>query len=198
MNSAKLSYIGRLQHRILELQNRCRELERCSLTDPLTGLFNRRALDRALVQEHARGLRSGLNWGVVMVDIDHFKRFNDLAGHAAGDEVLRLVSSRLRRLTRRADTVGRWGGEEFMFIIGCMPSETLEAILTFGERVRAAIEEIETGVLDPPVLQRVTASVGAAVWWPGLEPDAVVERADAALYNAKENGRNACRIWGTR
>ncbi|HUU97234.1 MAG TPA: GGDEF domain-containing protein, partial [Phycisphaerae bacterium] len=137
--------------------------------------------------------RSGANWAAVMIDVDHFKRFNDDHGHQAGDEVLRQVGASLGRIVRASDSVGRYGGEEFMFVLGGVGEEALEGAEIFAERVRGAIEQI-----DVPGLPQVTASVGVAVALPGDSIDTVVARADEALYQAKEAGRNRAQVWGRR
>ena len=167
-----------------ELQRRADELDRVSRTDTLTGLYNRRHLD-----EHLRSMVSGAKrrkqWlAVLMVDVDHFKNVNDTLGHAAGDEVLCEVARRLTRGLRAEDVAGRWGGEEFLVLL---PQTDLDGALVAAERLRSLIAGGPVRLADGTV--PVTVSVGCAS---GLGPEGedLVQRADAALYDAKEAGRN--------
>lgn len=152
-------------------------LERQALTDPLTGLPNRRGLARELDREMARAARSGSPLGFAMMDLDHFKDYNDRHGHGEGDLLLRRAAAAWRREVRGQDTVARYGGEEFVLLLpdcGLGARSPLEIV----ERVRAATPD------------DVTVSVGLAVW-DGREPaHRLAERADNALYLAKEAGRN--------
>lgn len=176
--------IDQLRTRIDLLERENERLGCC----PLTGLPTRGLLDEALRREHARAARSGEEWAVVMVDVDHFKRFNDEHGHSAGDTVLRLVGDALRLIVRDADFVGRYGGEEFMFVAGSASCRSPEA---FGERVRTAVEDMVVAFSS-----QITASVGVAVSQPGETVAEVVGHADVAMYSAKAGGRNACVVWG--
>src|SRR3569623_215265 len=158
-----------------------RERERLLLVDALTGIPNRRALETALHVEAERMKRTGTPFCVALLDVDHFKRVNDVHGHGAGDEVLRAVGGTLSSQARVTDTVGRWGGEEFLAVL----NGTLAGAQVFGERTRASIERLRC----PPV-ERVTISIGLAEVQPGeLVLDAVA-RADKRLYEAKSSGRN--------
>jgi two-component system cell cycle response regulator len=162
-----------------ELRLRNAELELASRTDALTGLPNRRHLEEQLQRLAGNGRLS-----VLLLDIDRFKQVNDTRGHAAGDEVLRVVAGRLREAVRTADVAGRWGGEEFLVVLPA--TATVEAAI-LGERVRQAIAAAPVPLPDAPLA--VTASVGVASGgldgWEGL-----VRRADTGLYAAKEGGRN--------
>lgn len=148
-----------------------------AFTDGLTGLMNRRRLD-ADVTERAHHAQPT---AALMVDVDHFKRFNDTHGHSMGDEVLRLVGAVLTREFRKTDVPYRYGGEEFCVLL---PDTTQAEAEAAGERLRAAIERIEL-----PIPDRITASIGVSIG-PASAISDTIERADAALYNAKELGRN--------
>jgi len=154
-------------------------LSRLAAIDPLTGVFNRRGLDLVL-PEHDERLSS-----VAMCDLDRFKRINDEHGHAAGDELLRRVSSLLASVVRAADGVVRWGGEEFLVVL---PGVEKATALHVVERARKAIED-DAVVVGGQVV-RITISVGVAERHPGETRDALIARADEALYVAKNSGRN--------
>lgn len=154
-------------------------------TDPLTGLNNRRRFMEAFKAEHNRFLRTASRYAVVMMDVDFFKKVNDNHGHQAGDEVLMAVASVMRQSFRTTDILGRYGGEEFAAVL----VETDEAgAMSLAERMREATEKqsVETG----PGVIRVTMSLGVALVREGEGPEAVLQRADEALYRAKESGRN--------
>lgn len=154
-----------------------------SYRDPLTDLFNRRYLEEALDTEIRRAARYNLPLSVTMVDIDHFKAYNDRHGHSKGDQVLRVVASRLREQTRNADIVTRYGGEEFVIIF---PMTTKPHARLVAEKLRSAIAG--TPIEGAPQL---TVSVGVATF-PNDASTAIglVQAADAALYAAKDSGRN--------
>ena len=159
-----------------------------SLTDPLTGTANRRHLFDRLELEVTRAQRFGNDLSLVMIDIDHFKLFNDRNGHPAGDEVLKGVAAALQRTVRKVDTVARYGGEEFSVIL---PQIRREEALAVAEKLRRAVESIDfpgTTVLPGG---RVTISVGLA-HFPSDAQDLtqLLARADAALYASKNGGRN--------
>jgi diguanylate cyclase (GGDEF)-like protein len=155
--------------------------------DPLTGLWNRAVTLDRLERELARCRREAKAVGVLMVDVDHFKRINDGYGHPAGDAVLREVSRRLAAAVRPYDTVGRYGGEEFLLVLSeCDAAQTAD----LGERLRQTVAAPPVDLPDGPV--EVTISVGgAATGEPGRADGAgLVRAADAALYRAKGGGRN--------
>jgi diguanylate cyclase (GGDEF)-like protein len=156
-------------------------LERLSLVDPLTGLGNRRAFDRALDVELVRSARSGEAVGLLIVDVDHFKRFNDTHGHMAGDRALAAVGDCLGRIGRREDAACRIGGEEFALLL---PGAGGPAALLVGERVRRAVAGIELRE------GRLTVSVGVASTRAGGDAGALVALADSRLYEAKNAGRD--------
>jgi diguanylate cyclase (GGDEF)-like protein/PAS domain S-box-containing protein len=161
------------------------ELIDAALTDPLTGLHNRRGLEGRAEALHFRpgGVPVTQVW--IMVDIDHFKRVNDTHGHEAGDEVLKAVAEALRSTARGADLVARFGGEEFVLVL---PDTSAELAVRIAERLRLAIEALSTEV-DGQVI-RVTASFGVAQRAAQDSQLEVLERADAALYSSKKDGRN--------
>lgn len=156
-----------------------------ALTDPLTGLRNRRGLDRALAALAA----SGQPFGLIHIDLDHFKRINDTQGHSAGDAVLKTVARTVMRELRIEDCFGRIGGEEFAILIANADAETAADV---AERVRAAIERT---TIPGHESIRVTASFGIAEATDGvLDVEDLTSRADAQLYSAKASGRNRVHV----
>lgn len=155
-------------------------------TDPLTGLLNRRAFQDAVTDEQLRMVRSGKSAALVLFDVDHFKHLNDTHGHSVGDEVLKAISALAHSELRGPfDRLGRWGGEEFIILLNDVSHErTLE----ITERLR---QSIEARVLD---IAGVTLNVTASFGFAGIEGsssfEAVISRADEAMYTAKANGRN--------
>jgi len=158
------------------------ELECLAHQDGLTGLANRRAVDLALEKAIAQHRRHGRELGVLLADLDHFKRINDTHGHEAGDQVLRAFGECLRGALREGDLAARFGGEEFLILL---PETDHAGVQRVGEKLRAALAALE---LQP--VGRVTASFGGAVWNEGETATAFVKRADAALYAAKQAGRD--------
>jgi diguanylate cyclase (GGDEF)-like protein len=157
-------------------------------TDGLTGLYNRRYFEQALAFECERARRLGRPLGLLMVDVDYFKRFNDEHGHTCGDAVLQLVGSTLGRLLRRTDIAARVGGEEFAAIL---PESDYAGVLTAAERLRLAIEATPPPLFEGRLLPMVRVSVGGATLAPGLvSPKALIRAADGALRRAKQAGRN--------
>ena len=158
-----------------------------SMRDPLTGLFNRRYLDETMEREMERARRVGASVGVIVLDIDHFKRLNDTFGHDAGDHVLARIGELLRHLARGSDIACRFGGEEFALIL---PGATLEVAAERAEAIRALFDATPfefDGTRIPPL----TLSAGVSALPPGAGDWAqVLHRADRALYTAKQAGRN--------
>jgi diguanylate cyclase (GGDEF)-like protein len=159
-----------------------RKLEKLSITDRLTGLYNRLKLDAVLESEVARAPRSGQPFSVILIDIDHFKQVNDQHGHQTGDQVLVAVAEILRTGTRAIDFVGRWGGEEFLIV--CPHTDTAGAI-RLAETLRQTIQDHRF-----PVVTQKTASFGVASFRQDDTVKEIVARADTALYAAKAAGRN--------
>jgi diguanylate cyclase (GGDEF)-like protein len=172
--------------RTQELVEKNHQLELLSITDKLTGLFNRRKLDAVLEEEFALSRRYAMRFAVIMVDIDHFKRVNDSHGHGAGDLVLAGVADILRACTRESDALGRLGGEEFVVL--CRQS-TRDGGIAAAENLRGAIAAHAFDGVDP-----ITASFGVAACRDGDSVASLLERADAALYRAKHNGRNRVEV----
>ena len=172
-----------IQLRLLDVRQR---LEFEATHDPLTGVWNHGAAMELLEIEIKRSLRNHLPVGVIMIDLDHFKQINDRFGHQVGDQVLQGVVARATAELRDYDIMGRYGGEEFIVILPqCDSRETLVC----SERLRRAIAESPVGTVNGPVT--VTASFGAACApAPDMDLHSVVAKADAALYRAKEKGRN--------
>lgn len=167
-------------HADLSLKNR--ELERLTVTDSLTGISNRRLLTEQLDQEVARACRYGEPLSALLIDVDRFKQVNDSHGHQMGDLVLTGIADLFRRRVRKADCVGRWGGEEFMVI--CPNTPSAEAVV-LAEEIRQAVAALEF-----PLVGRITCSIGVAEYCAGEAPEKMVARADQALYGAKTLGRD--------
>jgi diguanylate cyclase (GGDEF)-like protein len=182
--------IGRRDELLLarnrELADLTERLRALSTTDGLTGIHNRRSFDERLRMELSRTERYGAPCALVMVDLDHFKQVNDRHGHQAGDAILRHVAELLDAESRGGDLVARYGGEELAAIL---PHTTAAEAYAWADRVRARIEREPTMWSGAPLT--VTASFGVAAVPPGHEsPSGFVGEADAALYAAKQRGRN--------
>ena len=177
-------------HMVVKLREKSEELERLSTTDGLTSLFNRRYLMELLAAEQRRCQRLKHPFAIVMMDVDHFKSYNDEFGHPAGDKVLAKVSELLQESVREVDSVGRYGGEEFLIL---MPESGEGEAAALAERVRRRIAEVKFPH------RRVTVSLGVAQYpMHGESVDAVIAAADAALYDAKGEGRNRVARAGKR
>jgi len=176
-----------LQRRDVELRKAVQELKEQALTDPLTGLYNRRYLRDVLARELLRAKRRNGSLAAVMVDVDHFKRINDSLGHEAGDMVLKELSALLRRCVRGSDTVCRYGGEEFALLL---PDATLEGAQHKAEEIRAAVKALDLRFHGKRI-GVLSASFGVALF-PNHAADAepLLGRADEALYHAKGAGRD--------
>lgn len=162
-------------------------LKHQSIRDPLTGLYNRRYLEESLSQEIVRSQRKQLSIGVIMIDIDHFKRFNDTFGHDVGDAVLKLVGTLLKDSVRHSDIACRYGGEEMTLIL---LEATLVETTTRAETIRAAISQLRVSH-QGQLIDSLTASFGVACFpHHGSTGSALIKAADAALYRAKQAGRN--------
>ena len=167
------------------LQDKIRELEKLALIDGLTGLSNRKHIEGELTARFQEKERYGLDFGVLFMDIDHFKNINDTFGHGGGDTVLKTVSDTFQASTRSYDLVGRWGGEEFVGIIRNVDHQLLGKV---GERFRMLVEKTRIEYSRTPF--SVTISVGATLAIPKDTPISIIERADEYLYESKKNGRN--------
>lgn len=181
----------RAGRRIIELQNELLEardiFHEKSMHDSLTGLLNHDEILGVLDKELARSERDGLCVSIIMADIDHFKSVNDTYGHLAGDVVLRIIARKMESLARSYDAIGRFGGEEFLFVL---PECCMECAVTFAERLRSSIsmDSIDT----PEGMIPVTVSLGVAASGKDGRRNGrtLVKAADAALYKAKKGGRN--------
>ena len=168
-----------------DLEKSCQELEMLASLDPLSGLLNRRTLFQRIEIEIERSLRLALPLTGIMIDIDHFKRVNDNFGHPCGDMVIREIGARLTRSLRKYDYAGRYGGEEFFVLFSNTTSELARSI---AERFRKDVEE--AGFQWENELLKLTVSIGISQYIPGETPDRWISRADAAMYRAKQRGRN--------
>ena len=164
------------------------QFEQLAITDPLTGLYNRRFLEDRLQEEFSRGERQQQNFCIILADLDNFKIYNDLCGHLAGDNALRKTAEIIRRSAREMDVVNRYGGEEFCLIL---PGTSKKESVFVGERIRRAIEaESFPGESHLP-LGRLTTSIGIATFpADGVTTNELIHAADLALYSAKQSGRN--------
>jgi diguanylate cyclase (GGDEF)-like protein len=183
------------QHIALALANlRLQEtLRQQAIRDPLTSLFNRRYMEESLEREIRRAARGGTPVGIIMFDIDHFKRFNDTYGHDAGDTLLKAVASFLKAHVRGEDIPCRYGGEEFILIL---PGAPLEVSVQRAERLREGVKALEVAH-DGQGLGRITASLGVALFRDhGTTGEAVLHAADVALYRAKQGGRDRVVVAG--
>jgi diguanylate cyclase len=173
---------------ISNLQHSLDAIRAESLTDPLTGLGNRKYFDRSIDSAVQSALASGEPLSLLMFDIDHFKSFNDSYGHLTGDQVLRLVGMSLKQTIKGQDITARYGGEEFAVVL---PNTALRQALTVADHIRRAVMSKELKKKSTgEILGRVTISVGVSILKPGDDTDSLIERADACLYAAKRNGRN--------
>lgn len=168
--------------RTQELREAHQKMVKLAVTDKLTGLLNRLGIEEALTRELTHASTENQPMAVILVDIDHFKSVNDTWGHQVGDCVLQEFAAILMREVRDTDMVARWGGEEFLALC---PKTTLEEAVLLAERIR-----ISVAVHNFPVVGRKTSSFGIAPLCSGDTEDALIKRADDALYRAKESGRN--------
>jgi diguanylate cyclase len=176
---------NRLHQQNLELEKALTQVAQMAVTDGLTGVPNRREIMRLLADELAHAQRRQTPFCVAIMDIDFFKKVNDRFGHAAGDAVLKAFADTIMRVKRETDRFGRYGGEEFIMAMG----DTLQPqALVALDRLRAAVEAYDWPSVEPSL--KVTVSIGCAQWIPGESLETAMERADQALYRAKEAGRN--------
>jgi len=190
-SSAELMYIDKFTRFIsIAIQNNLNY--ECAITDSKTGLYNHGYFMQRLEQEIAHVSRYDAKAGLIMLDIDHFKRFNDTWGHLAGDEVLNVLSATLKRTVRIEDVASRFGGEEFCVLAIECDERKLQDM---SERIRLAIEAMNVSYDDTEL--KVTVSLGCCCLDPGLHvsPNAYIEMADKALYLSKSEGRNRFTIY---
>jgi two-component system cell cycle response regulator len=190
-HAAELRARIQVGQRILELQTGLiaarEELLFRATHDELTGLVNRRVLIEAIAREHSRHTREGTNFAIVLLDIDHFKNVNDTHGHLAGDAVLKEVAHRVAGCLRPYDTVGRYGGEEFVVVL---PTCDRSGSVVVSDRILKSLSSKPIETAQGSLL--LTASCGIAVSNPHrpVDPQTLLHLADEALYRAKANGRN--------
>jgi len=176
------------QEKDTQIQNLVEELRELSTHDPLTGLANRRHFIQAFEEEAARTDRQDLPMSIIFLDLDFFKKINDTHGHQMGDTVLREVSRYMQRHCRTYDTAARWGGEEFVILL---PADDETKAAACAERIRGGIAAGFSAKIPFPV----TISAGVARYETGDSLERLTERADQALYRAKQTGRNRVVIW---
>ncbi len=169
-----------------ELEAAIQDATKLAITDRLTQLANRLQLDQALGQQVKLANRYGTLFSIILLDMDYFKQVNDIYGHLEGDKVLVQVAQTIKANLRDADIAGRWGGEEFLIIV---PNTTTSNAALLAEKLRRALERVEL-----PFVGRNTASFGVTGFLQGDDPETLVARADAALYLAKNTGRNRVEI----
>ncbi len=185
--------VTKLEETIRALETSKAELQGLAMRDPLTGCFNRRALFEVFEDLHDTSSSSGLDFGCIMADIDHFKSFNDRFGHAVGDQVIQVVAKILSTTIRPTDIVGRYGGEEFCILL---PGQDQESTAKAAERLRIAISAQASQAVRTTGDNRITMSFGISCFSLGSsDPLELVDQADKALYAAKEAGRNQVGQW---
>lgn len=162
-----------------------RRLEQLAITDPVTGLTNHRFFQERVREEFDRANRHNRSFSLLMIDVDYFKAFNDRYGHPAGDQALFKLAQILKKATRMADTISRYGGEEFTMIL---PETGRTAALEVAERIRKDMEET---IIDPVHRHTFTFSIGLATFpQDAADVETLIFKADQALYQAKQKGRN--------
>jgi len=180
--------LSRASGEVAELRKNLEVVRREALTDPLTGIPNRKLFESRLREAARNAVETGEAMALLMLDIDHFKRFNDTYGHQLGDQVLRLVAKTLADGVKGRDTPARFGGEEFVIVL---PQTRLENAVTLGEQIRRTMARHKVVRKDSGEEYGVIAlSVGASAYRPGEDLAELIRRADAALYHAKHTGRN--------
>ena len=183
----RLRFGNSVMHKISSL---LREFEYDATIDPLTGFYNRRWLNKMLERLINRSLSEedgGRNLSVIMMDLDHFKNFNDTYGHLAGDRALNSIARSLSKHLRPEDTITRYGGEEFLAVL---PGSDLQEATHVAERLRIAVEETELFAVEGESVPPLTVSLGIAQMQADDHQDSLIGAADKALYRAKRGGRN--------
>jgi diguanylate cyclase (GGDEF)-like protein len=169
------------------------QLKELSITDSLTGIFNRRYFEERFIEELHRSERHNLSFSLAMMDIDDFKSFNDTEGHLAGDEVLKSVANITKECLRISDVLARFGGEEFVVI---MPQTERNEASAVAERIRQSIKEQSIRGWNGFPGKRITASIGVATFpSDGTDRKELIRNADKALYRAKMEGKDRTVLW---
>lgn len=187
------AYLGSMQSKLRRtvrqqnqlLRDSVKEARKLAITDPLTGLYNRRHVMEMIQYQKKLAERNGTEFVVIYADLDHFKKVNDRYGHGIGDQVLQRFAEIAGGSVRRIDFVSRFGGEEFVIVL---VATSLEKAKTVAERLRSATEGEDMDDLAPGL--GITVSLGVTAYRAGEEIDAMITRADQALYQAKQEGRN--------
>lgn len=192
-NSRLRETVDQLEDAEKKIRSQNSQLRQVASIDPLTGIMNRGALFEKLNTEFMLAKQEGLKLCCIMADIDHFKRINDNFGHGVGDDVIKGMASVLNEHTTRNGAVGRYGGEEFCIIL---PGVTIEEAVAAGENMRKAFADWSEAQTGPTNGQLITASIGVSALDLGAkEPSDLVNQADKALYESKNNGRNRVTCW---
>lgn len=174
--------IARLKTQLVEMT---RSLDLASRIDPMTGLANRRDITEKIEQEHSRAHRHQRTFSIILVDIDDFKQINDTYGINVGDDVLVEIACVLRECVRNEDVCSRWGGEEFLFLL---PETGIEGALSVAQKINQSVEMTEFKVNRPGI--RTSVSLGVCNYQPGQTVSDCLNRAEKALLQAKQNGKN--------
>ena len=190
--SARLQGHLKRWQRLLDLRQSKEQLQKMALTDALTGLGNRATFDLSIKQAAARTQRSGTPFSLLMIDLDHFKQFNDCYGHQAGDEVLRQVARAIESSARDSDICCRYGGEEFALIL---PDTDADNAQVLADRIHNQVARASRSLRLSRLPITVSIGISSATRQGSIHPKHLVEEADRALYQAKENGRNRTEVW---
>jgi diguanylate cyclase (GGDEF)-like protein len=196
LEAAKVSLEEKVRARTQELEEANTRLNRLAVTDGLTGLYNHRYLQEQLHLAVERSLRSSVPVAMLMIDVDHFKKYNDRQGHPAGDEALRSVARVIAEDRRAVDVVARYGGEEFAVILDGVGRDGASEV---AEKIRARVSATAIPHADKQPLGKMTVSIGVAVCPDDAKTaEALLEAADVALYRAKKSGRDTVVVVGKR
>jgi len=188
-----VTQIEATQTKVMETKKQIESLEAMATRDGLTGLYNHRHFRQELAKELSRAERYGRPFSLVFVDVDHLKKYNDTHGHLAGDEVLRTVASLLSGQVRKDTLVARYGGEEFVILLPECDSLVAGSI---SESIREAVESHVFSGEETQPLGRLTLSLGVACYpYDATNAESLIDRADQALYQAKNGGRNRVCVW---
>ena len=183
---------SQMKELIVQLEKEKDTAQLNSVTDSLTGLYNRGYFDKTLWAEFSTLAQSGLPLSLIMLDIDNFKKYNDSYGHPAGDRCIQMISTTLMNIVEGTpDTAARYGGEEFIIVL---PGTEEERAMAIGERIRKEIEDLAIAHISSTTAKHVTVSVGIVTVYPAeyASPDDALKLVDNSLYTAKNNGRNCC------